>query len=85
MHPVAVSKSHTLPNMNQNMTPAARQLAEMNNINPETVVGTGKNGQITEADILDVLSKKMEEPQAGPGPSEPLSQNKGCLGALFGR
>ena len=47
--PVAEA-SHTL-------SPAVRKLVEENNMNPSTIVATGKDGRLTKADVKDAIAK----------------------------
>ncbi len=39
------------------LSPAVRKITTENNLNPETIPGTGKDGRITKGDVLDVLNK----------------------------
>lgn len=39
------------------MSPAARRLADENNLSPDQVNGTGKDGRITKQDVLEAINK----------------------------
>jgi 2-oxoglutarate dehydrogenase E2 component (dihydrolipoamide succinyltransferase) len=40
------------------LSPAARKLAEENEINPDSIVGSGKDGRVTKEDVLSYLSSE---------------------------
>jgi 2-oxoglutarate dehydrogenase E2 component (dihydrolipoamide succinyltransferase) len=40
------------------LSPAARKLAEENKINPDSIVGSGKDGRVTKEDVLSYLSSE---------------------------
>ena len=39
------------------LSPAVRKLVEENNMNPSTIVATGKDGRLTKADVKDAIAK----------------------------
>ncbi len=45
------------------LSPAVRRLIFENNIKPEAITGTGKNGRITKSDVLDFINQKQEQEQ----------------------
>lgn len=48
------------PNVNTTLSPAVRQLVADNNLDPETIKGTGKGGRTTKEDVLQVLSSQQQ-------------------------
>ncbi len=48
------------------LSPAVRRLIFENNINPEDVTGTGKNGRITKTDVLEYIQQHTEKQQTEP-------------------
>ncbi|MFD1260293.1 2-oxoglutarate dehydrogenase complex dihydrolipoyllysine-residue succinyltransferase [Entomomonas asaccharolytica] len=48
------------------LAPAARKLAEENNIDPATIKGTGKGGRITKEDVVAAIANKSSAPTATP-------------------
>ena len=62
--PVAEA-SHTL-------SPAVRKLVEENNMNPSTIVATGKDGRLTKADVKDAIAKGIGRASA-PAASAPAA------------
>jgi 2-oxoglutarate dehydrogenase E2 component (dihydrolipoamide succinyltransferase) len=62
--PVAEA-SHTL-------SPAVRKLVEENNMNPSTIVATGKGGRLTKADVKDAIAKGIGRASA-PAASAPAA------------
>ncbi|MCS6971998.1 MAG: 2-oxoglutarate dehydrogenase complex dihydrolipoyllysine-residue succinyltransferase [Turneriella sp.] len=58
--PKAVAKS-----MAETVPPAARKLAAENNIDPTTLTGTGKHGQVTKGDVLTAIESKENKKRAG--------------------
>lgn len=51
------------------VSPAARQLAEEKNIDLSAVTGTGRDGRITKADVLNATGQAQEEATKTPVPS----------------
>lgn len=47
------------------LSPAVRRLIFENNLKPEAITGTGKNGRITKTDVLDFINQKPQEQQLG--------------------
>ncbi len=43
------------------ISPIARKIAESENINIETIQGTGPKGRITKADVENVLAERASE------------------------
>ena len=62
------------------MSPAARKLAEENNISANDVVATGKDGRVTKEDILNHLKQPKKEAAApassAPAASAPVASEK---------
>lgn len=52
------------------LSPAARKIASENNIDPQKVSGTGKDGRVTKEDVVNYLSSGE---QGGSAPSAPVS------------
>lgn len=50
------------------LAPAARKLAEENNIDPATIKGTGKGGRITKEDVVAAIANKQSAPAASSAP-----------------
>lgn len=40
------------------LSPAAKKIAQENNLNIDSIKGTGKNGRVTKEDVLDAVAKK---------------------------
>jgi len=51
--------------------PAARKLAEEKGINTASVVGSGKGGRVTKADVMDTPAKTPAVPEARPSLPQP--------------
>ena len=52
------------------LSPAARKIAEENDIAPSSIKGTGKDGRVTKEDVLNHLkSGPAEAPKAAPAPA----------------
>ncbi|MBU2887405.1 2-oxoglutarate dehydrogenase complex dihydrolipoyllysine-residue succinyltransferase [Gilvimarinus agarilyticus] len=48
------------------LSPAARKLAEENNIEPSSIAGTGKDGRVTKEDVMNHISSASSKPAAAP-------------------
>src|SRR5690606_34426809 len=46
------------------LMPAARKLVEEHNVDPSRIAGSGRDGRITKADVLDHLAKAPQPAQA---------------------
>jgi 2-oxoglutarate dehydrogenase E2 component (dihydrolipoamide succinyltransferase) len=46
------------------LSPAAKKLAEENEINPDSIVGSGKDGRVTKEDVLSYLSSERTSSNA---------------------
>jgi 2-oxoglutarate dehydrogenase E2 component (dihydrolipoamide succinyltransferase) len=46
------------------LSPAAKKLAEENEINPDSIVGSGKDGRVTKEDVLSYLSSERTSSSA---------------------
>jgi 2-oxoglutarate dehydrogenase E2 component (dihydrolipoamide succinyltransferase) len=46
------------------LSPAAKKLAEENKINPDSIVGSGKDGRVTKEDVLSYLSSERTSSNA---------------------
>ena len=56
------------------LSPAVRRLIEENDIDPDKVEATGKDGRLTKGDIIDYLERKPEaRAEAAPAPAEKKS------------
>lgn len=51
------------------LAPAARKLAEENNIDPASVKGTGKGGRVTKEDVVAAIEAKKSAPTASSAPA----------------
>lgn len=54
---------------NDTLPPAVRKLIDDNGLNPVSISGTGKNGQITKEDVLNAIAIKQSAPAASPAPA----------------
>ena len=54
------------------LSPAVRKLVEENNMNPSTIVATGKDGRLTKADVKDAIAKGIGRASA-PAASAPAA------------
>ncbi|EQA37009.1 dihydrolipoyllysine-residue succinyltransferase, E2 component of oxoglutarate dehydrogenase (succinyl-transferring) complex [Leptospira inadai serovar Lyme str. 10] len=52
--------------VNETLPPAVRKLIDDNGLNPASIRGTGKNGQITKEDVLTAAANKATNVTAGP-------------------
>jgi len=52
------------------MSPAARKLVEENNLDPNQIQNTGKDGRMTKEDVVNFMKAKDEKP-AAPAPAAP--------------
>lgn len=57
------------------MTPAVRRLVEENDLDPNDIEGTGKDGRLTKGDVLSYLETK-ETPKEEPAPEAPPEPEK---------
>ncbi|WP_061244740.1 2-oxoglutarate dehydrogenase complex dihydrolipoyllysine-residue succinyltransferase [Leptospira interrogans] len=48
--------------INETLPPAVRKLIEDNGLNPASITGSGKNGQITKEDVLKAIETKVTSP-----------------------
>jgi 2-oxoglutarate dehydrogenase E2 component (dihydrolipoamide succinyltransferase) len=46
------------------LSPAVRRLIFENNLKPEAITGTGKNGRITKSDVIDFINQKSQDQQS---------------------
>ena len=71
--PAAESASESAPAASADdaiLSPAARKIAEENDIAPSSIKGTGKDGRVTKEDVLNHLkSGPAEAPKAAPAPA----------------
>lgn len=51
------------------LSPAAKKIAEENNVNLDSIKGTGKNGRVTKEDVLDYVAKD-KAPKSAATPAE---------------
>ena len=70
--PVAVaahaSPANESPLQNIAMGPAARRLVAEHQVDPGQISGSGKDGRITKADVVDFVNRQAAEPAAAPEP-----------------
>lgn len=72
--PTAVSAPQNTPDEDLILAPAARKLAEENNINPASIKGTGKGGRVTKEDVMAVIANKQPVPSSTPKASVSVPQ-----------
>ena len=61
---------------NETLSPAARRIAEEENVKLSEVTGTGKHGQVTKPDLVEYLESKAsppKQPSAEPATDVPIS------------
>lgn len=56
------------------LAPAARKLAEENNIDPATIKGTGKGGRVTKEDVVAAIANKQATPSSSTKATAPVVQ-----------
>jgi 2-oxoglutarate dehydrogenase E2 component (dihydrolipoamide succinyltransferase) len=56
------------PRQNIAMGPAARKLVAEHHIDPGQISGSGKDGRITKADVVDFVNRQAAKPAAAPEP-----------------
>lgn len=54
------------------LSPAARKLADENNVDPASVAGTGKDGRVTKEDVMNHIEKGASKP--APAAAKPAPQ-----------
>jgi len=63
------------------LSPAAKKIAEENDINLDTIKGTGKNGRVTKEDVLEAVSRKsvpaVSAPVASTAPARSIDLSTG--------
>ena len=63
------------------LSPAARKLAEENNIAPASITGTGKDGRVTKEDVVNAIEAKKNAPKAEDKPAaKPAAREAAPLG-----
>jgi len=69
------------------LSPAAKRVAEENKLDPQTVVGSGRDGRVSKSDLVNYLQAKdapvkaPTAPSAPPTPSPPPPPTPGVRGA----
>jgi 2-oxoglutarate dehydrogenase E2 component (dihydrolipoamide succinyltransferase) len=63
-----------------NLSPAVRRIVVENNLDPDSIPGTGKDGRITKADALAVLSKVLENVDALSNAQSPSTRSAPAAG-----
>jgi 2-oxoglutarate dehydrogenase E2 component (dihydrolipoamide succinyltransferase) len=58
------------------LSPAAKRVAEENNLDPRSVAGSGRDGRVSKSDVMQHLSAKESAPPS-PGPREPAAAAPG--------
>ncbi len=56
------------------LSPAVQRLVSEHSLDPSAIKGTGKDGRLVKADVLDYLEKKKSEPTPQPPPSAPSAK-----------
>ena len=51
------------------LSPAVRKLVDEHKLDPSTITGTGKDGRLTKADIVNYLENRPAEPAPAPAPA----------------
>ncbi|TGK01671.1 2-oxoglutarate dehydrogenase complex dihydrolipoyllysine-residue succinyltransferase [Leptospira semungkisensis] len=54
---------------NDTLPPAVRKLIDDNGLNPASISGSGKNGQITKEDVLNAIANKQSAPAVSAAPA----------------
>ncbi len=62
------SPANENPRQNIAMGPAARKLVAEHQVDPGQISGSGKDGRITKADVVDFVNRQAAEPAAVPEP-----------------
>src|SRR5690625_727414 len=62
------------------LSPAARKIADENNIDPQSVQGTGKDGRVTKEDVMNHLSAKTKSASATSAPAAPAETEQAPVG-----
>src|SRR5690625_2693554 len=62
------------------LSPAARKIADENNIDPQSVQGTGKDGRVTKEDVMNHLSAKTKSASATRAPAAPAETEQAPVG-----
>jgi 2-oxoglutarate dehydrogenase E2 component (dihydrolipoamide succinyltransferase) len=62
------SPANESPQQNIAMGPAARKLVAEHHIDPGQISGSGKDGRITKADVVDFVNRQAAKPAAAPEP-----------------
>jgi len=62
------SPANESPRQNIAMGPAARKLVAEHHIDPGQISGSGKDGRITKADVVDFVNRQAAKPAAAPEP-----------------
>jgi 2-oxoglutarate dehydrogenase E2 component (dihydrolipoamide succinyltransferase) len=65
----APSPANESPRQNSAMGPAARKLVAEHRIDPGQISGSGKDGRITKADVVDFVNRQAAEPAVAPAVS----------------
>ncbi|NNG12712.1 MAG: 2-oxoglutarate dehydrogenase complex dihydrolipoyllysine-residue succinyltransferase [Halobacteria archaeon] len=71
--PIAETPASNDQRQNAAMGPAARKLVAEHHIDPGQISGSGKDGRITKADVLDFVKRQSAEPAEPVEPSEPVA------------
>jgi 2-oxoglutarate dehydrogenase E2 component (dihydrolipoamide succinyltransferase) len=67
---LAAEPSVAAEERNETLSPAARRIAEEENVKLSEVTGTGKHGQITKSDLVEYLESKGSPPSVSPPVTE---------------
>jgi 2-oxoglutarate dehydrogenase E2 component (dihydrolipoamide succinyltransferase) len=62
------SPANESPRQNIAMGPAARKLVAEHQVDPGQISGSGKDGRITKADVVDFVNRQAAKPAAAPEP-----------------
>jgi len=54
------------------LSPAVKKLIDENNIDPNAIIGTGKDGRIVKGDVLAYLETSKPAPAVAPAPAAPV-------------
>jgi 2-oxoglutarate dehydrogenase E2 component (dihydrolipoamide succinyltransferase) len=70
----ASAKESAKPEAGGKLSPAAKRVAEENQVDPKTVAGSGRDGRVSKSDIVNYLSTKetaTASPASAPGATAP--------------
>jgi len=61
------------------LSPSVRRLVEENHLDPAAIPGSGRDGRLTKADVVDYLGRKPAAAAASPGPGSAATAPSGAV------